>query len=91
MAANRFTLENNCNLRDAYTNQLFNQPSLTERVQQQMEDDRQLELQQERVDEDDMLVDPPPFDPFFEHDANGDDDSRDDVDTLPVKFLNKTQ
>jgi hypothetical protein len=55
MAANRFTLENNYNLRDAYTNQLFNQPSLTERVQQQMEDDRQLELQQERVDEDDMI------------------------------------
>ena len=51
MATNRFTLDNNCNLRDAYTNQLFNQPSLTERVREQLEQENHPDSQDERVDE----------------------------------------
>jgi hypothetical protein len=94
MATNRFTLGNNCNLRDAYTNQLFNQPSLTERVREHLENENLLDSQDERVDDDEMEVDfdpapPPPFNPFLEPTPG--DDSRDDDSTLPVKFLNKRQ
>jgi hypothetical protein len=94
MATNRFTLNNNCNLRDAYTNQLFNQPSLTERVREQLEQENHPDSQDERVDNDEMEVDfdpapPPPFNPFLEPTPG--DDSRDDDSTLPVKFLNKRQ
>jgi hypothetical protein len=93
MATNRFTLDNNCNLRDAYTNQLFNQPSLTERVREQLEQENHPDSQDERVDDDEMEMEvdfnpapPPPFNPFLEPTPG--EDSRDDDNTLPVKFLN---